>query len=605
MIYQGDSIRVEFVTDGIAELQFAAAGSVNKFDQKTLEEFSQALAKLAETKDLRGVIVTSSKPTFIVGADITEFQTLFADLDKTKTWVHKASRVFDQLEDLPVPTVAAVTGFALGGGCEATLACDYRVADTTATIGLPEVKLGLIPGFGGVVRLPRIIGPDNALEWITTGKNNSAADAQKVGLVDAVVVPEKLRDAAIDIVKQAIAGDLDWQAKRQPKLEALKANDTELTMTLVTAKGMVAAKAGKHYPAPHAAIKAIEEGARHEREEALNAENAAFVGLTQTDACQAQVGIFMADQMVKGKAKKAAKQATKEIKSAAVLGAGIMGGGIAYQSAYKGVPVVMKDIRQEALDQGMAEASKILGKLVERGKIDHKKMAKILSSITPTLLDEAVKDVDIVVEAVVENPDVKGKVLAGMEEVVADDAIIVSNTSTISIDRLAKNLKDPSRFCGMHFFNPVHKMPLVEIIRGKDTSDETVNAVVAYASRMGKTAIVVNDCPGFLVNRVLFPYLAGFAGMVDEGVDFAGIDKVMEKQFGWPMGPAYLSDVVGIDTADHCTVVMADGFPSRMPRDTSSAIAKLAAAERYGQKNGKGFYNYGVDKRPLKQREST
>ncbi len=604
MIYQGDSIQVEFVEDGIAELQFAAAGSVNKFDQKTLEEFSNALTKLADTDKLRGVIVTSSKSTFIVGADITEFLTLFADLDQTKTWVAKASRVFDQLEDLPVPTVAAVTGFALGGGCEAALACDYRVADTTATIGLPEVKLGLIPGFGGTMRLPRIIGPDNALEWITTGKNNSAVDAQKVGLVDAVVAPEKLREAALAIVRQAADGELDWQAKRQPKLDPLQANDTELTMTLVTAKGMVAAKAGKHYPAPHAAIKAIEQGAREHREQALKAENEAFVGLTQTDACQAMVGIFLADQKVKGKAKKAAKQATKEIKRAAVLGAGIMGGGIAYQSAYKGVPVVMKDIRQDALDLGMGEASKILGKLVERGKIDNKKMAKVLSSITPTLLDESVKDVDIVVEAVVENPDVKGKVLAQTESVVDKDAIIVSNTSTISIDRLAKSLKDPSRFCGMHFFNPVHKMPLVEVIRGKDTSDETVAAVVAYAARMGKTAIVVNDCPGFLVNRVLFPYLAGFSQMVDEGVDFAGIDKVMEKQFGWPMGPAYLSDVVGIDTADHCTEVMAEGFPSRMPRDKSSAIAKLAEAGRYGQKNGKGFYNYGVDKkgRPMKEK---
>lgn len=603
MIYQGDSIRVDFIEDGFAELQFAAAGSVNKFDQKTLQEFSDALTALANTDGLRGVIVTSSKPTFIVGADITEFTTLFADLEQTKVWVAKASRVFDQLEDLPVPTAAAVAGFALGGGCEATLACDYRVADTTATIGLPEVKLGLIPGFGGTMRLPRIIGPDNALEWITTGKNNSAVDAQKVGLVDAVVAPEKLKDAALDIVKQAAAGELDWRAKRQPKLDPLQANDIELTMTLVTAKGMVAAKAGKHYPAPHAAIQAIEKGARHHREEALTAENEAFVGLTQTDACAAQVGIFMADQLVKGKAKKAAKQASKEIKRAAVLGAGIMGGGIAYQSAYKGVPVVMKDIRQEALDLGMSEASKILGKLVERKKIDHKKMAKVLSAITPTLLDEAVKGVDIVVEAVVENPDVKGKVLAHMESLVDDDTIIVSNTSTISIDRLAANLKDPSRFCGMHFFNPVHKMPLVEVIRGKDTSDETVAAVVAYASRMGKTAIVVNDCPGFLVNRVLFPYLAGFSTLLDEGVDFVGIDKVMERQFGWPMGPAYLSDVVGIDTADHCTVVMADGFPSRMPRDTSSAIAKLAAAERYGQKNGKGFYNYGVDKRGRPSKE--
>lgn len=604
MIYQGDSIRVEFVEQGIADLQFAAAGSVNKFDQKTLQEFSAALTALKNTADLRGVIVTSSKPTFIVGADITEFLTLFADVEQTKKWVAMASRVFDQLEDLPVPSVAAITGFALGGGCEAALACDYRVADTTATIGLPEVKLGLIPGFGGTMRLPRIIGPDNAIECIATGKNNSAADALKVGLVDAVVAPEKLREAALAMAKQAAAGDLNWRAKRQPKLEALKANDTELTMTLVTAKAMIAAQAGKHYPAPHAAITAIEQGARQAREGALVAENEAFVGLTQTDACRAQVGIFLADQLVKGKAKKAAKVATKAINRAAVLGAGIMGGGIAYQSAYKGVPVVMKDIRQEALDLGMKEASKILGKLVEKGRMDHNKMAKVLSSITPTLSDDAVKGVDIVVEAVVENPEVKGKVLAHVESLVSADTIITSNTSTISIDRLAKSLKDPSRFCGMHFFNPVHKMPLVEVIRGKDTSDETVAAVVAYAARMGKTAIVVNDCPGFLVNRVLFPYLAGFAGMVDEGVDFAGIDKVMEKQFGWPMGPAYLSDVVGIDTADHCTVVMADGFPTRMPRDTNSAVAKLAAAERFGQKNGKGFYNYGVDKkgRPSKEK---
>lgn len=607
MIYQGDSIQVQFIEPGIAELQFNAAGSVNKFDQHTLTQFSEALTALASNGEVKGLIVTSSKSTFIVGADITEFGTLFADLAQTKTWVAKASRVFDQCEDLPFPTVAAVQGFALGGGCEALLACDYRVADTTATIGLPEVKLGLIPGFGGTMRLPRIIGPDNALELITTGKNNNAEQALKIGLVDAVVAPDKLRDASLSMVQQAIAGDFDWQAKRAPKLAPLAANDTELTMTLVTAKGMVAAQAGKHYPAPHAAIQAIEEGARSHREEALQAENKAFVGLTQTSACHAMVGIFMADQLVKGKAKKAGKMATKDIRTAAVLGAGIMGGGIAYQSAYKGVPVVMKDIRQEALDLGMNEASKLLEKAVQRGKMDTKKMAKTLASITPSLLDDAVKGVDIVVEAVVENPDVKGKVLADVEGRVAADTIIVSNTSTISIDRLAKNLKDPSRFCGMHFFNPVHKMPLVEVIRGEHTSDETVAAVVAYASKMGKTAIVVNDCPGFLVNRVLFPYLAGFASMIDEGVDFAGIDKVMEKEFGWPMGPAYLSDVVGIDTADHCTKVMAEGFPSRMPRDENNAIAKLAAAERFGQKNGKGFYVYGVDKkgRPQKQKDDS
>ncbi|WP_286963244.1 enoyl-CoA hydratase-related protein, partial [Idiomarina sp. UBA3992] len=251
MIYQGESIRVDFIEPGFAELQFDAKGSVNKFDQATLEEFSEALTKLQNTDDLRGVIVTSSKSTFIVGADITEFLTLFSDQEKTRSWVAKASRVFDQLEDLPVPTVGAVTGFALGGGCEALLACDYRVADTTATIGLPEVKLGLIPGFGGTMRLPRVIGPDNALEWITTGKNNKALDALKVGAVDAVVEPENLTKAALNLAKAAAAGQQDWKAKRQPKLEPLKANDTELMMSLVTAKGMITAKAGKHYPAPH------------------------------------------------------------------------------------------------------------------------------------------------------------------------------------------------------------------------------------------------------------------------------------------------------------------------------------------------------------------
>jgi len=604
MIYQGESIRVDFIEPGFAELQFDAKGSVNKFDQKTLQEFSDALTQLAQTDDLRGVIVTSSKPTFIVGADITEFLNMFADPENTREWVAKASRVFDQLEDLPVPTVGAVKGFALGGGCEALLACDYRVADSTATIGLPEVKLGLIPGFGGTMRLPRVIGPDNALEWITTGKNNSALDALKVGAVDAVVEPDNLTEAALNLAKAAAAGEQDWKAKRQPKLEPLKANDTELTMTLVTAKGMVAAKAGKHYPAPHKAIEAIENGAREAREGALNAENQAFFDLTQTDACHAQVGIFLADQAVKGKSKKYAKSASKEINTAAVLGAGIMGGGIAYQSALKGVPAVMKDIKQDALDLGMKEAGKILKKGVERGKVSSEKMIKVLSSITPTLLNDAVKDVDIVVEAVVENPKVKGSVLAEVEDVISDDAILTSNTSTISITELAKNLKRPEKFCGMHFFNPVHKMPLVEIIRGEKTSDETVAAVVAYALKLGKTPIVVNDCPGFYVNRVLFPYLAGFAGMVDEGIDFVGIDKVMEKMFGWPMGPAYLSDVVGIDTADHCTVVMADGFPSRMARNESSAIAQLAKAERYGQKNGKGFYVYGTDKKGKPTKEA-
>lgn len=598
MIFQGNSLSAQLLDDGIVELKYDAQGSVNKFDQATFEDFKAAVNAINNCADAKGVMVTSGKSAFIVGADITEFlETFKQPEDQLVPWVKAASDVFDSFEDIQLPTIAAINGFALGGGCEMTLACDYRVADTTVNIGLPEVKLGLMPGFGGTVRLPRLIGADNAVEWMSTGKAHKAEQALAVGVLDAVVKPEALRDAALNMLKAAIDGKLDWRAKRQPKLEPLKLSKIEHMMTFNTCKGMIAAKAGKHYPAPMVTVNAIEAAAGLDRAGAMAMENAGFAKLAKTDAASAQIGIFMADQVIKGKAKKAGKQAKKAINKAAVLGAGIMGGGIAYQSAYKGTPIIMKDINDQALDLGLTTAAGILTKQVERGRSDAKKMAKVLNNITPTLSYDSVKDVDVVVEAVVEHPKVKASVLAEVEGVVSDDAIVTSNTSTISIDLLAKDLKRPENFCGMHFFNPVHKMPLVEVIRGKDTSDETVAAVVAYAAKMGKSPIVVNDCPGFYVNRVLFPYFAGFSQLVLEGADFTAVDKVMEKQFGWPMGPAYLLDVVGIDTADHCTGVMSAGFPTRMGKLDNDPVSTLYSNERYGQKNGKGFYDYGKDKR--------
>lgn len=605
MIYQSNSITVAYLADGIAEFTFNATGSVNKFDQQTLADCRAALNLLHADKNLKGVIYTSGKDAFIVGADITEFLGTFQQPEaELIPWIKSASDVFDLAEDLPVPTIAAIRGFALGGGFEWTLTADYRVADTTAKVGLPEVKLGLMPGFGGSVRLPRIIGADGGMEWITTGKERGADAALKEGAIDAVVAPEKLKDAALSMIKDAIAGKLNWQKKRAAKLQPLKLNKTEAMMSFNTAKGMVFANAGKHYPAPMVAVETIEAAARLDRAGAVALENASFAKLAKTTAAAAQIGLFLNDQLIKGKAKKAAKVATKEIKKAAVLGAGIMGGGIAYQSALKGVPVVMKDIADKALELGMGEATKLLNKQVERKKLDAVGMAKVIASIQPTLSMEPVKSVDIVVEAVVENPKIKGAVLKEVEELVAADAIITSNTSTISIDSLAANLKDPSRFCGMHFFNPVHQMPLVEVIRGKDTSEETVAAVVAYAARMGKSPIVVNDCPGFYVNRVLFPYFAGFSKLVLDGADFAKVDKVMEKTFGWPMGPAYLLDVVGLDTAFHCTDVMAAGFPSRMGKVENDPVALMYQAQRYGQKNGVGFYAYSKDAKGKPKKDS-
>ncbi|SFU19931.1 short chain enoyl-CoA hydratase /3-hydroxyacyl-CoA dehydrogenase [Kosakonia arachidis] len=606
MLYKGNNLYLNWLEDGIAELVFDAPGSVNKLDTATVASLGEALAMLEKQSDLKGLLLRSEKAAFIVGADITEFLSLFlVPEEQLSQWLYFANSVFNRLEDLPVPTISAVNGYALGGGCECVLATDYRLATPDLRIGLPETKLGIMPGFGGSVRMPRLLGADSALEIIAAGKDVDAEQALKIGLVDGIVKPEKLREGAIAILRQAINGDLDWKAKRQPKLEPLKLNKIEAAMSFTIAKGMVMQTAGKHYPAPITAVKTIEAAARFGRDEALKLENQSFVPLAHTNEARALVGIFLNDQYVKAQAKKLT-QNIETPKQAAVLGAGIMGGGIAYQSAWKGVPVLMKDINEKSLALGINEAGKLLNKQLERGKIDGLKLASVIATIHPTLEYAGFERADVVVEAVVENPKVKKAVLAETEDKVRPDTVLASNTSTIPISELASVLKRPENFCGMHFFNPVHRMPLVEVIRGEKTSNETLAKVVAWASKMGKTPIVVNDCPGFFVNRVLFPYFAGFSQLLRDGADFRKVDKVMEKQFGWPMGPAYLLDVVGIDTAHHAQVVMATGFPQRMQKDYRDAIDALFEKERFGQKNGLGFWRYKEDSKgkPKKEEDS-
>ncbi|GAA3697788.1 fatty acid oxidation complex subunit alpha FadB [Oceanisphaera sediminis] len=604
MIYQGEALSVEIVEGGIAELCFNSKGSVNKLNRATLASLEEAVSALEQHSDITGLILTSNKDAFIVGADITEFLDMFdlppAALDD---WLSQANRIFNRIEDLPFPTVSLVRGYALGGGCECILATDFRIGDASARIGLPETKLGLMPGFGGTVRLPRLIGADNAMEWITTGQDNKADACLKLGVLDAVVNTDMLQASAIQLLKDAALGKQDWQARRAQKTASLTLDKLEAAMSFNTARGMVAAKAGPHYPAPMMAVTTIEAAAGLGRDEALRIEQRNFITLTQTSAARALVGIFLNDQFIKGKAKKAAR-AAEPARKAAVLGAGIMGGGIAYQSVVKGIPAVMKDIKDQALTLGMNEAGKLLNKQLERGKIDGTRLAKVLTSITPTLSYDGLQGVDTVVEAVIENPKIKAQVLAEVEAHVTDETVIASNTSTIPISTLAKSLKRPERFCGMHFFNPVHRMPLVEIIRGEQTSDDTINKVVAYAAAMGKSPIVVNDCPGFFVNRVLFPYFFGFNQLVADGADFVQVDRVMEKQFGWPMGPAWLLDVVGIDTGHHAAAVMADGFPDRMGKTGKDAIDVMYEQQRFGQKSGKGFYTHSQDKKGKTRKEA-
>ncbi len=595
MLYQGETLTLNWLDDGIAELVFDAPGSVNKLDTQTVISLGEAIAVLEQQASLKALLLRSGKPAFIAGADITEFLSLFAaPAEQLKQWLDTANAIFNRLEDLPVPTLSAIQGYALGGGCECVLATDFRIATPDARIGLPETRLGIMPGFGGSVRLPRLLGADSALEIIAAGKDLDAKKALAVGLVDAIVPADKLQNAALTILGEAVAGKQPWLSRRQPKLEPLKLSKTEAAMCFTIARSVVLQTTGKHYPAPLTAVDTIANAAAMSRDDALKLETQAFVPLARSNEARALVGIFLNDQAIKAKAKKLSYHVDTP-KQAAVIGAGIMGGGIAYQSASTGVPVILKDINPDALTLGMGEATKLLNKQLERGKISGSVLAATIGAIQPTLGYTGFEHADIAIEAVVENAKVKASVLAETEKHLHPGAILASNTSTLPISQLGKSLARPENFCGMHFFNPVHRMPLVEVIRGEKSSDATLAKVVAWANKMGKIPIVVNDCPGFFVNRVLFPYFAAFSMLLRDGADFQQIDKVMEKRFGWPMGPARLLDVVGIDTAHHAQSIMAEGFPQRMKKDYRDAVDVLFEAKRLGQKNQFGFYHWETD----------
>ncbi len=598
MIYQSDQLSITRHEGDIAELNFDLQGeSVNKFDNATVTSLTAGLDALEAEAGIKGLLVTSGKGVFIVGADITEFTSLFGSAkEDIKPFTAANNANLNRIAALPYPSAVAINGFAMGGGLEVCLACDFRVMSTVAKIGLPETKLGILPGWGGTVRLPRLIGVDEAVMWMATGQDKRAADALKAGAVDATATPDQLREVTLSTLHGAIDGALDYETRREQKHGPLPLNDTEAMMSFFTIKSMVAQQAGKNYPAPVKVVDVIEQARKMSLEEALDVEAEGFAELATTPVATALVGVFLNDQLLGKKAKDWEKKADKPIERAAVLGAGIMGGGIAYQSSFKGTPIKMKDIAQEGLDLGLAEANKLLAKRVDRGRMSASQMGDILNNIDPTLTYAGFEDVDIVVEAVVENPKVKHAVLAEAEKHIDKNAVLASNTSTISITYLAEALERPENFCGMHFFNPVHAMPLVEVIRGEKTSDVAIARTVAYANKMGKKAVVVNDCPGFLVNRVLFPYFGGFNSLLRDGADFQAVDKVMER-WGCPMGPAYLMDVVGIDTGVHAAGVMAEGFPDRMQPDFKSATEVLFENNRYGQKNGKGMYEYVTDKR--------
>ena len=599
-MFEGNTLSLTTLDNDYAEIKFdSQSGSVNKFNAETLAELRQAMDMLKQQQGIKGLLLSSGKSVFVVGADITEFKGMFsASKEQFIEAAYVVNELFSEIEDLPYPSVAAINGFALGGGFEVCLACDCRVISSKAAIGLPETGLGIIPGWGGTVRLPRLIGYTDAVQWIVSGQQQKPAAAQQAGAVDVIAEPEELRTESLKVLQEMVDGTRDYEARRLQKTSPLTLSDAELEAAASNYRAAVVGKLGSHYPAQLKAIDLVAGAASLGRDEAVRRENVAFYEISQTPQARALVGLFLNEQYVVKLAKnRAVAHKPEPIKTAGVIGAGIMGGGIAYQNAIRGYSVVMKDIAQPALDLGIDEATKLLGKSVSRGKLTEDKAQQLLSSISPTLVDSDITGCEILVEAVVELEVVKMQVLAAAEALLPTTSIMTSNTSTISINRLAEPLQRPENFCGMHFFNPVHAMPLVEIIRGEHTSDATVAAVCTYALGLGKKPIVVNDCPGFLVNRVLFAMLFGLEIMISEGADFQQIDKVMEG-WGLPMGPAYLMDVIGIDTINHCYPVMMDGLPQRFKKTADVwPTEAVCNAKRLGQKNGLGYYRYELNEK--------
>lgn len=603
MPYTGQSLRLEALPgeDGLVELCFDRQGeAINKLDERTVAEFREATAWLAAEAAagrLRGVLLSSAKEVFIVGADITEFGALFAQPPgEIAAGVRAKNEIFCAFEDLPVPSVVALNGFALGGGLELALAASHRVMSQAAQVGVPEVKLGLFPGFGGTVRLCRVAGPETAIAWVAGGQPAKAEAALQAGVVDAVARPEALRETALQWLRDAasggatgkVAGPLDWQAAQQRKRVAVP-----LTASGVQELFDAALRRLDAQPAARAAVAMMARAALLPRAEALTLEAQAFAAITQTQAAHGLVQVFLNEQAVKKRGRALAK-AGAPARELAVLGAGTMGGGIAYAAALRGTPVVLKDIAPAALDAGLGEAARLLDRQVRAGRLGQDKADAVLARIQARSDDQGMDRVDLLIEAIVERLEVKRSVLGALEDSLPADAVIASNTSSLRIADIGRDLRHPERLVGMHFFNPVPAMPLVEVVRGPRSSDAAVARAVAQAQAMGKTPIVVRDVPGFLVNRLVTPYVNAFLQLLADGADFQAVDRAMEA-FGWPMGPAWLQDVVGMDVGLHVGEVIAAGYPGRMPAPQRHAVRAMVQAGRHGQKNGRGFYAWAPD----------
>ena len=588
------------VKDGIAQLLFDLSGEkVNVLSATVMEELNGHLLELSRRGDVRCLVVKSGKPgNFIAGANLHEL----GAVPDEKTAAEKAGQgqaVFNMLDDLPFPTIAAIHGAAVGGGLELALACDYRVVtdDPRTKLSLPETTIGIVPGYGGTYRLPRVVGLSAALRMILTGSAVDGPRAEKMGLADACWPSAFFEHRTLQMARMVAGGERPRHRRRRKGVGIALAEGTPFGRALLfrAARREVLARSGGHYPAPLAALRVLKKTTHAGRDRALALERETIGRLLPTDITRNLVRLFFAQEAARRPAALSSGAPTRKLERAAVLGAGVMGGRIAWLFARQGVPVVVKDIAWEAVRKGFETAHAIFRELESRRRGSPRETNLGMNRISGAVDYRGLGYPDLVIEAVVENLAVKKKVLAEVEERVRADALIASNTSSLSITEMATALRRPERFVGMHFFNPPNRMPLVEVVPGARSSPQAVSDAVRAVLALGKTPIVVHDCPGFLVNRLLMPYLNECIRLVEEGSDFVAVDGALQE-FGMPMGPFTLLDEIGIDVAREVGRVLSQAYGQRM--EASALIESLAArADLLGKKTGKGFYLHGKGKR--------
>ncbi len=582
------NITREIVDSGICILTFDRPdSSANILDEQTLDELNDHLEFLEQEKSLKGLVIHSAKPKiFIAGVDLNAFAHELTD-DAVLKLIELGQNTFSRLSQLPLTTVAAIHGACLGGGLELALACDYRVAssDKATKIGLPEVQLGILPAWGGSTRLPRLLGFTKALNVILSGKIYAAKHALKLGIVDTVAYPEY-------IIKIA-------------SVKAMVSKRTNYPFFFVNTLPVAALIAGKvrkdiikktkgNYPAPLKALKVIKQSMRGTVEKSLKREKQALLELVKTEASRNLVNIFFLQERSKKlkidvPGKDASKESLRKTTTTAVVGAGVMGSGIAQWVSARNIQVLLKDISKEQLAHGMKHAQRLYKEGIKRKVFTAVEAQKGMDRIRPVSVDVPLLNTDIVIEAVVEKMDLKKKIFQQLEEQASPSTILATNTSALSISEIADELKRPENVIGIHFFNPVHRMKLVEIIKGVKTSNETLGKTLGFVKSIGKLPVIVSDSPGFLVNRILMPYLLEAVRLFQEGYSIGLIDEAM-LQFGMPMGPLRLIDEVGLDVAQHVALDLNKRLNS--PIQLTDILEQMLQLGWTGKKTGRGFYLY-------------